>query len=110
MNLWTANALAPDPKYLDTITAQVDHLFGRNGYDRSQVTALGYHPPMFPHHRPSIADGITDPWPGLLVGGQQSSTTPDWADSLTVANVNEIAINWNGALVYALASGLKLQQ
>ena len=72
MNLWVANVLSPDPKYLDAIAMQLDHLLGRNIYDRTQVTCVGYHPPMQPHHRPSVADSISDPWPGLLVGGANS--------------------------------------
>ena len=111
MNLWVANVLNPDPKYLDAIAMQVDHLLGRNIYDRTQVTTVGYHPPMRPHHRPSAADAVNDPWPGLLVGGpnqQDASTTVPaamtWQDNQAQAELNEIAINWNGALVYATAA------
>jgi endoglucanase len=105
MNLMVANTLSPDPKYLDAVVSQLDQVFGRNAYDRSQVTNLGYNPPQFPHHRPSVAlQG--EPWPGLLVGGQDSSTMADWKDTSSAANLNEIAINWNGALIYALAAVL----
>jgi endoglucanase len=78
---------------------------------------VGYNPPMNPHHRPSAADGsMRDPWPGLLVGGQDCSGTGgggsgcanqpkyDWMDVQSLANLNEIAVNWNGALVYAAAA------
>ena len=111
MNLWVANVVSPDPKYLDAIELQLDHLLGRNIYDRSQVTMVGYHPPIRPQHRPSIADQVSDPWPGMLVGGanQQDasgSTTAamTWVDSSDHAELNEIAINWNGALIYAAAA------
>jgi endoglucanase len=107
MNLTVANRLSPDPRYLDAITAQVDHLFGRNNYDRSQVTGLGYNPPLHPHHRPSASDGVVAPWPGLLVGGQQSAKTYDWQDSQSMPSENEVAINWNAPLVYALAGFLQ---
>jgi endoglucanase len=107
MNLATANFLHPDPRYLDAITGQVDHLGGRNAYDRSQITGLGYNPPQHPHHRPSASDAVIDPWPGLLVGGQDSAKTADWQDIQNLANLNEVAINWNGALIYALAGFLK---
>jgi len=106
MILAVANALVPDTRYLDTIVAQVDHVFGRNAYDRSQVTGLGYNPPIHPHHRPSASDGIADPWPGLLVGGQDQSTNYDWVDNQNNSRVNEVAINWNGALIFALAGFL----
>jgi endoglucanase len=114
MNLATANALAPDPKYRDAIVSALDHLLGRNHYDRSMVTMVGYNPPMNPHHRPSAADGsMVDPWPGLLVGGQDcpgggSSCTNqpqyDWVDQQSLPNLNEIAVNWNAPLVYAAAA------
>jgi endoglucanase len=111
MNLWVANVLSPDPKYLDAIAMQLDHLLGRNIYDRTQMTMVGYHPPLRPHHRPSIADNVSDPWPGLLVGGansqDSSSSTPaamTWEDSSDFPELNEVAINWNGAIVYAAAA------
>jgi endoglucanase len=104
MNLATANALSPDPKYTDTILIELDHLLGRNHYDRSLVTMVGYHPPLHPHHRPSAADNVQDPWPGLLVGGQDTAQTYDWVDDQNQANLNEIAINWTGAMVYATAA------
>jgi endoglucanase len=113
MNLATANALSPDPKYRDGIVSAMDHLLGRNYYDRSQVTMIGYNPPVNPHHRPSAADHLADPWPGLLVGGQDCpsgggncamAAKYDWTDTQSAANLNEIAISWNGALVYAAAA------
>ena len=114
MNLATANALSPDPSYQTAIVSALDHLLGRNHYDRSQVTTVGYAPPEHPHHRPSAADSVTAPWPGLLVGGQDCpsgasnncSTAPpyDWVDDQGAFNSNEIAVNWNGALVYAAAA------
>ena len=110
MLLWVANLLAPDPKYLNTIQMQVDFLLGRNSYDRSQVTMVGYHPPMAPHHGPSSGDGIPDPWPGLLVGGANSTSSTvapsdtNWTDDAADYDVNEIAINWITPFVYATAA------
>lgn len=110
MTLWVANSLSPDPKYLDAIEMQVDFLLGRNFYDRSQVTMVGYHPPQSPHHGPSTGDGIPDPWPGLLVGGANatSSMVPpsdvNWTDVAADYEVNEIAINWITPFVYATAA------
>jgi endoglucanase len=110
MLLWVANMLSPDVKYLNTIQMQVDFLLGRNSYDRSQVTMVGYHPPLNPHHGPSSGDGIPDPWPGLLVGGANNTATLeppsdyDWTDIAADYDVNEIAINWITPFVYATAA------
>ncbi len=104
MNLWVAHRLVPDPKYLDAIAMQLDHLLGRNFYDRSQVTGVGYNPPRQPHHRPSMAGGRNKPpWPGLLVGGSDSSATT-WRDDFSAYSLNEVAINWNAAFIYATAA------
>jgi len=103
VNLWVAYQLNPDARYLDAIAMQLDHLLGRNVYDRTQVTSLGYHPPVDPHHRPSLSDGVVPPWPGMLVGGADSGPLA-WQDDHSMYNVNEIAINWNAAFVYATAA------
>jgi endoglucanase len=103
MNLAVANKLEPKPEYVDTMTQQVDHLLGRNPFARSYVTGVGYFPPQAPHHRPSIADGVTPPWPGHLVGGPNGSPT-SWNDDKDDYESNEVAINWTTAMVYALVS------
>jgi endoglucanase len=112
-NLFVANQIAPDDAYLDAVAKQIDHLFGRNPFGRTMVTGLGFLPANSPHHRPSQGDGVFNAWPGLLVGGpnSQSDTAKAqgaapgraWYDSDGDYYVNEIAINWNTALAYALA-------
>jgi len=104
VNLQVANILSPNKKYTETILDIVAHLFGRNYYGRSYVTGLGVNPPMLPHDRRSAADGIKAPWPGYLVGGGHTAT--DWVDKQEDYSRNEIAINWQAGLVYALAGGL----
>jgi endoglucanase len=115
MLLQLANRLAPKADYLDTCADQIAWLFGRNYYNRSQVTGLGKDPPLHPHHRPSQADGIDAPWPGLLVGGGNNTSTQaagnkngatNWIDDVNDYELNEVAINWNAPLTYALASFL----
>jgi endoglucanase len=101
LNLQVANKISPKKEYIDTSLDAIAHLFGRNFYGRSYVTGLGNQPPMNPHDRRSGADGITEPWPGYLVGGGQ--TVRNWQDVEGSYQTNEIAINWQGALVYALA-------
>jgi len=56
--------------------------------------------PMNPHDRRSGADGIWEPWPGYLVGGGWPGPK-DWVDIQDSYQTNEIAINWNAALIYA---------
>lgn len=102
LNLTVADRLSPDPGYADTALAALDHLFGRNYYGRSQVTGLGHNPPLNPHDRRSGADNIREPWPGYLVGGGHSAK--GWSDEEASYETNEIAINWNGALIYALSA------
>ena len=115
MLLQVANRLAPKTDYLDTCVDQISWIFGRNYYNRSQVTGLGINPPMHPHHRPSQADGIDSPWPGLLVGGGNNTSTQaadnkngatNWIDDVNDYELNEVAINWNAPLTYALAGFL----
>ena len=102
MLLQLANRLAPKADYLDTCVDQVSWIFGRNYYNRSQVTGVGINPPMHPHHRPSQADGIESPWPGLLVGGGNNTSTQsgtnkngatNWLDDVNAYELNEVAIN-----------------
>jgi endoglucanase len=46
---------------------------------------------------------VAAPWPGNLVGGPWP-TGADWRDLEDDYRTNEVAINWNGALIYALAA------
>lgn len=101
LNLQVADRLSSKKIYENAIQSAVDHLFGRNFYNRSYVTGLGNNPPMHPHDRRSGSDNIADPWPGYLVGGGHSAT--GWHDEQEDYSTNEIAINWQAALIYALA-------
>jgi len=91
--------------YRETCLDAVNHLFGRNYYGRSFVTGLGYRPPLHPHDRRDTGEYLNNPWPGYLVGGPHPKAT-DWHDVQKDYFTNEIAINWNAALVYALAACL----
>lgn len=109
--LAAAYRVTQDAKYLDALTLQLDHLFGRNPYGRSYVTAVGFDSPKAPHHRPSQADTEGNPWPGLLVGGPHAQGQDEgtvaalaWTDTDDNYFHNEIAINWNTALIYTLVA------
>jgi len=117
VNAWM---LHHDQRYLDAALSNLDYLLGRNALDISFVTGVGSHSPMHPHHRPSIADGVVPPVPGLLVGGpnpgrqdkQQyvyTETETSFLDNDQAYASNEIAINWNAPLVY-LAGALEASQ
>ena len=103
MNLRVAQVLTGDKKYEAAMLDGLNHVFGRNPFGRSYVTGLGDRPPLFPHDRRSAGDAIAAPWPGYLVGGPWPGAT-DWHDDQNDYRTNEIAINWNGALIYALAA------
>lgn len=104
-----AHRLAPNREYLDGITLRLDHVLGLNHFARSFVTGVGTNPPQNPHHRPSRNDGISAPWPGLLIGGPNPEPLT-WDDKYEVYDQNEVAINWNTALIYALVAALATQE
>lgn len=101
LNLQVANKISPDKIYVQTSQDAIAHIFGRNYYNRSYITGLGINPAMNPHDRRSGSDNEVNPWPGYLVGGGRSAT--GWNDKQEDYTTNEIAINWQSALVYALA-------
>ncbi len=104
MLLHLADRMAPDPRHRATAHAALDFLFGRNFNSRSYVTGLGANPPAHPHDRRG-----EPAWPGYLVGGGW----PDgrsWVDKAENFRVNEIALNWNAALIYALAAMAQPEQ
>jgi len=100
MILQIANKFSPDTNYINTALDALGYLFGRNYFCRSFVTGVGYNPPKNPHDRRSVASGSA--WPGYLVGGGWPTET-SWQDDSDRYDLNEIAINWNAALIYALA-------
>lgn len=102
--LQSANLIKPDSAYLKTAADSVAHIFGRNYYGRSYVTGIGHNPPSDPHDRRSMADNQKEPWPGYLVGGGHDAK--GWKDEYGSFATNEIAINWNASLIYALAGFL----
>lgn len=108
MNAWL---ITQQPVYLNAALTNINYLMGCNATGYCFVTGLGTKSPMHPHHRPSVADGITEPVPGLLVGGPNPGrqdhcnylfTEPETAylDTDPAYASNEIAINWNAPLVY----------
>lgn len=110
-----ADQMLGTEKYRRYALQNADYLFGRNATGYCYVTGFGDKSPLHPHHRPSEADAVEKPFPGMLVGGpnpgQQDkndlgpavypSNIPDesYVDAMQSYASNEIAINWNASLV-----------
>lgn len=118
-----ANAISMILNYLltgrldmrDAALMQWNYAFGMNALDLCFVTGLGERSVMHPHHRPSGADGIAAPVPGLIVGGpnkcfpypihrerlgEELPPAKYYLDELPSADTNEIAIYWNSPTVF----------
>lgn len=114
--------ISSDKKYLTGALSNLDYLLGRNATGYSFLTGFGSKQVMHPHHRPSEADGIVEPVPGLLSGGpnpgQQDKCTTyttkiadeSFTDDVCSYASNEIAINWNAPMVYLAAAIEALQK
>jgi endoglucanase len=98
-------------EYLNVALTNADYLLGRNATGYCFITGFGSKQVMHPHHRPSEADGIVPPVPGLLSGGPNPGmqdncnypeTEPETAfvDDVCSYASNEIAINWNAPAVF----------
>jgi endoglucanase len=114
--LLQAYQITQDKAYLDAAISCLDYLLGRNATGYSFMTGYGERSTFNPHHRPSEADGIKEPVPGLLAGGpnpgQQDSPSScynkypsklpakSYVDHQCSYASNEIAINWNAPFSY----------
>ena len=110
--LINAYLLTKDKKYVNYALTNLDYLLGRNATGFSFLSGVGSKSIMHPHHRPSVADGVTEPVPGLLSGGPNPGkqdkcagyefSEPETAflDGDCSYSTNEIAINWNSPFVY----------
>lgn len=116
MLLLVAHRMQPNAAAVEAALGNLHYLLGCNCHGVSWVTQLGVRPFLHPHHRPSAADGIEAPWPGLLSGGPNAyggdvvaNAMPKqppmkmWVDDQRAYSMNEVAINWNAPLVFLLA-------
>jgi endoglucanase len=113
-----ANRISADNRYQVSIQSDVDYLLGRNATGYSFVTGFGSKKVMNIHHRPCAADGVSEPYPGFLVGGPNIVTFNDcgtkvsrskmpaksFVDEECSYSTNEIAINWNAPLFFVLGA------
>ncbi len=114
--LLVANAISPDPSFVEAALDNLHYLLGRNAFGLSWVTQAGSNPYQHPHHRPSGSQKNAEPWPGLLSGGpnanRQDAPTKAlpqlpparvYVDNQESYASNEVAINWQAALEFLLA-------
>lgn len=113
MMLRLANRISPKPEYANAAQDTLHYLLGRNTFNTSYVTQVGSRWPMNPHHRPSEADNVNEPWPGMLIGGPNAQDAKEkrpparqWNDVKENFTTNEVAINWNAPLVFLLVETL----
>ena len=117
INAWK---LTGDIKYANAALTNLDYICGRNATGYHFVTGFGKRSPKHPHHRPSEADAVAEPVPGLMAGGPNPGMQdkcnytfkePETAyvDDYCSYASNEIAINWNAPLVY-LANAIEAIQ
>lgn len=119
--LFIAGHFHTDKNFTTAALNNLHYLLGRNCFGISWVTQLGSRPFRNPHHRPSSADHLPEPWPGLLSGGPNRHPADPVARKLPSAppmrmyvddsgaySMNEIAINWNAPLVFLLAAANSL--
>lgn len=125
--VWLLHAyyLTGNEKYYTAALKALDYLLGKNPLDMSFMTGFGTKSPKMPHHRPSTSDNVTEPIPGMLVGGPQPGgedvgSAAEWkcadyrtgqaatayTDQRCSYATNEVAINWNAPLAY-LAGALE---
>lgn len=117
MALLLAERLSGDPQYADCALEHVHYMMGRNVLDISYVTGYGDRPVMYPHHRPSVGDGVADPVPGLVSGGPNRGLQDEYVAELLKGQpaarcfadhelsyaTNEVTIYWNSPAVFVAA-------
>jgi endoglucanase len=108
--------------YAVGVAEGMDYLLGRNPMSQSYVTGYGSVPLQHPHHRfwaNSLRSDFPPPPPGAVSGGPNSSLQDPqtrkaglsrglppqkcFVDHIEAWSVNEVAINWNAPLTWAVA-------
>jgi endoglucanase len=114
MMFMRAFRLTGDASYFNAGLFTLDYLLGKNATTYCFVTGFGSKSPMNPHHRISVADGVVDPVPGMLVGGAASGDGADcgasaypsnlsaksYLDQVCSYSTNEVAIGYNSGLAF----------
>jgi endoglucanase len=117
MTLILASKLSGSPEYGQAARGHWDYLLGCNATGYCYVTGFGSKPVRFPHHRPSVGDGVDEPVPGMVAGGPNAGLQDDAAkahlaglppaycfiDDKDSYATNEMTIYWNSPAVFAAA-------
>ncbi|GMK40956.1 endoglucanase [Paenibacillus sp. CCS19] len=122
MHLLIAAELTQDSdrhrQYIEAATRQWHYLLGCNVLGICYVTGFGSHSVMHPHHRPSVADRVPLPVPGIVAGGPNLGLNDTAAAALLIGrppmacyidhedsfSTNENTIYWNSPAVYVAAA------
>lgn len=112
-----ANKINPNNAYLEVVQSHVDYLLGCNILSQCYITGYGEKSIKFPHHRPSIADGVKTPIPGMVSGGPNAAlqdnvavsnfdkNTPPakcFKDESAAYSLNEVTTYWNSSALFSL--------
>jgi endoglucanase len=113
--------ISGDANYLNSMRMSMDYILGRNTLNKSFVSGYGTYPMLHPHHRfwaNDPANGYPPPPPGAVSGGpnfkpddpaantanlMSLSPSKRYLDDIQSYTTNEVAINWNAALVWVAA-------
>jgi endoglucanase len=115
--LATAFDLSGDARFRDGAVQSMDYIFGRNALNHSYVTGWGTKTPQNQHSRMyghQLNPNLPNPPAGSLAGGANPGLEDPFAaqllagcapqfcyvDDIQSYSTNEVAINWNSALVW----------
>lgn len=116
MLFYQAWKLTGDERYRLAAEKQLHYLLGVNPVSCCYVSGFGAQPMRYPHHRPSVAQGVCQP--GMLSGGPCSGLNDACAreklqgqpagkcfvDDHASYSTNEICVYWNSPMVALLAA------
>jgi endoglucanase len=115
--LTRAYEITKDISFLRAAYKGMDYILGNNNIGYLDITNFGTKQVLQLHHRVSRSDDITSPVPGMLASGPNlgeqdflvgycqylnTAKASSYIDSWCSCASNEVAINWNATLTYAL--------
>lgn len=117
MQLIIAGTLFNNERYHEVALNHWHYLLGRNVLGYCYVTGFGNKPVNNIHHRPSIADIVSDQVPGMVSGGPNYRIQDETANSILQGqppaacfidhihsfSTNEMTIYWNSPAVFVAA-------